>query len=249
MAAKRQIIAIGGAGFSAEPYDPLLDEYIIRQADALKPKICFLGTASGDSEAYIHKFYLAYGKLECSPTHISLFRPPSADLRDLIMQQQIVYVGGGNTKSLLALWREWSIDTHLREAYRTGVILCGVSAGSICWFEDGLTDSIPGVLTPLRCLGLLRGSNCPHYDSEPGRRPTYRSLVQTGQLSYGLAADDGVALHYVDEALSEVVTARPGAKAYRLSIACGQVSETQLRPALLSPSSIVDSGRPASPSS
>jgi peptidase E len=147
-----------------------------------------------------------------------------------MMRQLIVLGGGGNTRSLLALWREWGLDAILRRAYRRGIVIGGVSAGMIAWFDWGVTDSIPGVLTPLRCLGWLPGSACPHYDSEPGRRPTYRRLVGTGAISDGFAADDGVALHFVDGALHDVVSARPKARGYHVERIGGRARETPLVP-------------------
>ena len=108
--------------------------------------------------------------------------------------------------------------------------MAGISAGSICWFEEGVTDSIPGDLTPLRCLGFLKGSNCPHYDGEVNRRPSYHRLIGAGQVSPGIACDDGVAVHYIDDALHRIVSSRPAARAYRLSLEAGRVKETELVP-------------------
>lgn len=211
---KRQIIAMGGGGFSMEADNPLLDEYVLKQTGKRAPKVCFLGTASGDAEGYVLKFYTAFRKLNCTPTHLSLFSLPTRDLKAFILDQDVIYVGGGNTKSMLALWREWGVDDYLRAAWEGGVILAGVSAGSICWFEEGLSDFFPGELNKLRCLGFLRGSNCPHYDGEEHRRPAYHELILSGELSEGVAAEDGVALHYVGTELKHVVSSRPGAKAY-----------------------------------
>ena len=123
-------------------------------------------------------------------------------------------VGGGNTANMLAIWHVHGVDAALREAWERGIVLAGMSAGSICWFEAGVTDSFGDQLAPLRCLGFLPGSNCPHYDSESQRRPTYRRLVDAGELPPGLAAEDGVGLHFVGTELAEAVTARPGAGAY-----------------------------------
>ena len=215
-APQRHIIALGGGGFSMEPENHLLDLYVLRQAAGDRPRICFLATASGDSPDYIERFYRAFALHPCVTSHLSLFDPPVADLRQLIFQQDIIYVGGGNTKSMLALWREWEFDHLLREAWERGIVLAGISAGSICWFDWGLTDSIPGSLTPLPCLGLLPGSNCPHYDGEIERRPAYRQAVATGVLPDGYAADDGVALHFIGVALDRCVTSRPDARAYRV---------------------------------
>ena len=142
-------------------------------------------------------------------------------------------MGGGNTKSLIALWKEWELDNILREAWSQGVILCGLSAGSICWFEEGLTDSIPGKYTPLKCLGFLPGSNCPHYNGEAKRRPTYHQLLSQGLISDGYATDDGVALHFIGDSLSNIVSSNPTAMAYRLEVIENQVKEKPLKPEYL----------------
>jgi dipeptidase E len=211
---KKQIIALGGGGFSMEPENPILDKYILRQSGKRNPKVCFLGTASADSDAYIVKFYNSFLKLGCSPTHLSLFNLPTKDLEAFVLDQDVIYVGGGNTKSLLALWREWNLDVYLRTAWENGIILTGISAGSISWFEEGLSDFFPGELNKLKCLGFLKGSNTPHYDGEVNRRPAYHNLILSGEISEGVAADDGVALHYVGRELKNVVSSRPDAKAY-----------------------------------
>ncbi|WAH36087.1 Type 1 glutamine amidotransferase-like domain-containing protein [Alicyclobacillus dauci] len=213
----RQIIALGGGGFSMEPDNPLLDAYILHATRTYKPKVCFIPTASGDSEGYIERFYNSFSKLDCTPTHLSLFRPTFTDLRSFVLSQDAVYVGGGNTKNLLALWREWGLDIILREAWEKGIVLAGLSAGSLCWFEEGVTDSFGEKLEPLKCLGFLGGSHCPHYDGEINRRPSYQGMVAEGVLKPGLAADDGVALHFLDDDLAHIVSSRPDARAYRLT--------------------------------
>lgn len=229
----RQIFAMGGGGFSMEPENLLLDRYILGLSKKEKPKVCFLPTASGDSDKYIVRFYSTYINLPCQPSHLSLFLPHTADLKSLILDQDIIYVGGGNTKSLIALWREWGLDKILQAAWENGVILAGLSAGSICWFEQGVTDSIPGQLTVLQCLGLLKGSNCPHYDGESERRPAYHRLLSQGLINPGYAADDGVGLHFVDNKLENIVSSRPFAKAYQLAKLDGTVTETVLEPIYL----------------
>lgn len=212
----RQVIALGGGGFSMEPENPLLDRYILEQSTKQNPKICFIGTASGDAEGYIERFYNFFRMEECEPTHLSLFKPHTRDIKNFIMNQDILYVGGGNTKNLMALWREWEIDVAIRQAYDKGTILAGLSAGSLCWFEDGITDSYGDELEPISCLGILRGSHCPHYDGEESRRPTYRKFIQEGKVGSGYAADDGVALHFIDEELHKIVSSREHAKGYRV---------------------------------
>ena len=212
---KLQIIAIGGGGFSMEPENSIIDKYFLKQTGKRRPSICFLPTATGDAEGYIVKFYAAFSKLNCRPTHLSLFNPP-VNLETFILGQDAIYVGGGNTKSMLALCREWKLDRILKKAWREGVVLGGISAGSICWFEEGLTDSIPGKLTALPCLGFLPGSNAPHYDSEPERRPEYLRLIGRGKMLEGFAVDDGIALHFEAKRLLRVVRSQPDAAAYRV---------------------------------
>ncbi len=211
-----------------EPDNLLLDEYILRQANQEKPKVCFVPTASGDAEDYIDRFYASFAQLPCTPSHLSLFKPPTADLKSFLLEQNIIYVGGGNTKNLIALWKEWGLDFIVREAWENGIILSGLSAGSICWFEAGVTDSIPGKLTVLQCLGLLKGSNCPHYDGETERKPAYHRLLSQGLISEGYAVDDGVALHFLGNRLEKIVSSRPNAKAYKLEKISDKVKETPL---------------------
>ena len=212
----RQIIAMGGGGFSMEPENPLLDQYVLEQANQAKPSICFMGTASGDAEGYIESFYTAFGKLNCQPSHLSLSRPTIADVESFILAQNIIYVGGGNTRNMLTLWKERGIDRILRAAWEQGVILTGLSAGAICWFEAGVSDSNAGGLSSLPGLGLLPGSNCPHYDGETERRDGYHALLRSGDIGDGWALDDGVALHYHGESIHTIVSSRPHANAYQL---------------------------------
>ncbi|MEK4385552.1 peptidase E [Solibacillus sp. FSL W7-1464] len=210
----KQIIAMGGGGFSMEPDNPLLDRYILKQAETSKPKICFLPTASGDSEQYISSFYNFFNTQDCDPSHLSLNNPPSRDLESFILENDIIYVGGGNTKNLLALWKERGLDRILRKAWEEGVILAGLSAGAICWFEQGVTDSFGDGLEPITCLGLLKGSNCPHYDGETERRRTYHQLIESNKIQSGIAVDDGVAIHYTGQEIHKIVSSRSDAKAY-----------------------------------
>lgn len=210
-----------------EPDNPLLDEYFLKQTGKRSPAVCFVPTATGDADGYIVRFYAAFGKLKCRPCHLSLFRPPK-DLSDFVLSQDAIYVGGGNTKNLLALWREWGLDKILRKAWRQGTLLGGISAGSICWFEQGLTDSIPGRLSVLPCLGFLKGSNCPHYDGETQRQSSYRRFIARGSLSAGIAADDGVGLHFMDRTLVHVVSSRPDAAAYRVRKVGGKAEQERI---------------------
>jgi len=224
----QQIIAMGGGGFSMEPENLALDRYVIAQTNAARPKVCFLGQASAEGRDYILNFFKAFLSLDCAPSHLSLFQPHTGDIEGFLMSQDVIYVGGGNTKSMLALWREWKLDTILRKAGDNGTILAGISAGAICWFEAATTDSIPGKLTIISGLGYLSGSCSPHYDGEPQRRPTFQRLIAAGEIIPGVAFDDGAAGHYIDGVLQHVVSSRPNAKGYRVEKDGDTARETPL---------------------
>src|SRR5688572_6575667 len=213
---KRQIIAIGGAALPPELDNLLLVDYFLRQTGKKRPKVCFIPTAGGDSENHRLRFYAGLARFSCIPSHLPLFARTPRNLESLLLEQDALFVGGGNTRSMLAVWREWGLDAHLRTAWERGVVLGGVSAGAICWFERGVTDSVAGPLTAMDCLGFLSGSCCPHYDSEPLRRPTFRRMVARGAIPDGVAADDGAALHYIGGKLARVVASRPRARAYHV---------------------------------
>jgi len=220
---------MGGGGFLMEPENLLLDRYILSTAPAPHPKVCFVGTASGDAASFSDRFFAAFRTMACVPTELSLFKPPTADLRSFVFEQDVIYVGGGNTRALLALWREWGLDEILREAWLSGIVMAGISPGSICWFQQGLSDSvIPGDLAPLTCLGFLPGSNCPHYDGEPQRRPAYHRFIRERKLEAGYAADDGAALHFINQELNRVVSSRENARAYSVRLVGSDVEELPL---------------------
>ncbi|MEM6282973.1 MAG: peptidase E [Chloroflexota bacterium] len=233
--AQQQIIAMGGGGFSESLENLALDRYILEQATKPDPAIGFLATASGDAPTYITRFYQAFSRLGCTPSHLSLFEPHTADLEGYIMEQDIIYVGGGNTRSMLALWREWELDIILRDAYEAGVVLAGISAGAICWFYEGTTDSIPGRLTQIPCLGLLPHSCSPHYDGEIDRRPAMQQLIATGDMRPGYGIDNDAALHFIDGELHRAITAREGAAAYSVEKDGDAIKETLQDMMLLSP--------------
>lgn len=227
---KRQIIAMGGGGFSMEPDNPLLDDYVLAQCPKPSPAICFIGTASGDAQGYIDRFYDAFRIKDCTPSHLSLFKGHTDKLQDFVIEQDIFYVGGGNTRNLLVLWKEWGLDIMLRKAYERGTVLAGISAGSICWFEQGLTDSVPLQLNKLDCLGFLKGSNTPHFDGEAERQESYRSKITSGEMLPGIACDDSVALHYIDEQLHKVISSVERKAAYRIYREGDQLQEETLKP-------------------
>ena len=225
----RHIIAIGGAALPIELDNLLLIRYFLAQTRRRQPKVAFIGTAHGDADAGRLRFYAGFSQFSCKPTHLPFFARTPRNLESFVLEQDAIFVGGGNTRSMLAVWREWGLDLHLKAAWERGIVLGGASAGSICWFEQGVTDSIAGPLTAMPCLGFLSGSNCPHYDSEPKRRPTFRRLVAGGGIAEGVAADDGVALHYVDGKLAHVVSSRPRAKGYRVTRSGKRAIERRLK--------------------
>jgi dipeptidase E len=233
---RRQIIALGGGGFSMEPENLALDHYILAQARVPEPAVAFLPTASGDSDNYVVRFYAAYLRVPCRPSHLPFFRR-TPDLRSYLLAQDVIYVGGGNTKSMLAVWREWSLPDILRDAWESGIVLAGISAGAICWFEQGVTDSFADRLRVLDCLGFLPGSCCPHYDGEAERRPAYHRLLRNGEIALGFAIDDGAAIHFINNEVHRVVASRKGAKAYRMRATGDAVQEEPMPVEYLSPSS------------
>lgn len=216
---------MGGGGFSMEPENHLLDNYVLQSSHKENPKICFIATASGDAKSYIDNFYNFFKNKKCVTSHLSLFKGQTDKIEKFILSQDILYVGGGNTRNMLTLWKEWQLDKAISKAYKRGTVLAGISAGSICWFEQGLTDSIPGQLNKLDCLGILKGSNCPHFDGEAKRRPAFKKLIQSGQLKNGIATDDGCALHYINEKLHRIVSSRQTAKAYSFTRKSGKTVE------------------------
>lgn len=229
----RRVVAMGGGGFSMEPENPLLDGFVVSLARSASPRVCFVPTASGDAEGYVARFYRAFAALDCRPADLQLFDRAVGDLESFVLAQDVIYVGGGNTANLLAVWRTHGLDRILRRAWESGVVLCGVSAGMNCWFEASVTDSFGArQLAPLPDgLGLLPGSACPHYDGEDQRRPTFMRLVGTGELPAGLAADDGAALVFSGRQLVEVVSSRPQARGYRVERTPEGVASEQVMPA------------------
>jgi dipeptidase E len=214
-----QVVALGGGGFSMEAGNPLLDDFVLGLSGTERPRVCFVPTASGDADHYVVRFYRAFSPARCEPSHVSLFRRGrgAPEPAEHLLEQDIVYVGGGNVTSLLGVWRAHGLDEVLRECWRRGTILCGVSAGSLCWFRSAVTafcETRPPA--PLDGIGLLPYSNCVHVDAEPGRLDAHRALVDDGMCD-GYAAEDGAALHFVGDALQRVVTSRPQARAYRVT--------------------------------
>jgi dipeptidase E len=217
----RHIVAMGGARLLPKDYDPRLNAFVLSLARRERPRVCFVGTASGDSPDYVANFYRVFSAHhDCDPSDLGLFERTVADLRAFVLAQDVVYVGGGNTASLLAVWRMHGLDTVLREAWDAGVVLCGSSAGMNCWFEASTTDSfhVSRLAALSDGVGLLPGSACPHYDGEDQRRPLYRRLVGEEGFAPGWAADDAAALVFEGTELREVVTTAEGSTGYRVDV-------------------------------
>ena len=211
-----------------ERENPLLDEYALGLVPRERPRVCFLPTASGDADHYIVRFYQAFSAGRCEPSHVSLFRRETGvrDIHQHLLDQDLIYVGGGSVISMLGVWRAHGLDRTLRMAWESGVVLCGLSAGSLCWFEEGVA-AFHGEPTAVRGLGLLPGSNSVHYDGERRRGCAYRRMLLDG-MAPGLAAEDGTGLHFVGERLARVVSSRPGARAYRMRRAGGRVTKSPI---------------------
>lgn len=222
------VLALGGGGFSMEPDNPLLDDFLLslatrRRGAGGRAKVCFVPTASGDSEEYGARFVEAFAeRAETSQLRLfHLHELGGVSAREHLLAQDVVYVGGGSTANLLAVWRLHGVDRALREAAADGVVLAGLSAGMNCWFEGSVTDSFGPLAGLADGLGFLPGSACPHYDGEEARRPAYLDLVGSGVLPDGYAADDGCGLLFRDGELVEAVSSRPEARAFRVHLAGG----------------------------
>lgn len=231
----RRILAIGGGGFLMEGCGSPIDQHIIRLSRKEKPKICFVPTPSGDLPEHIEKFYAAYSARDCAPSHLAFFRKPDSGsvplsmYRAHLLDQDVIYVGGGNTKSALGVWREWGADRAFIDAHQAGVMLTGMSAGAMCWFQAGLTDSYWGAeYQPLDCLGLLPGACAVHYSSEPARRARLHEAIAASAVPPAVAIDDFAAVLFADEQIVEAFAWQAGAAAYRVSGRGSEVAEVAL---------------------
>ena len=212
-----------------ESGNALLDDYVLAATGVERPKVCFLPTASGDADHYIVRFYRHFPASRCEPSHVSLFRRDcgAPDPATHLLEQDLIYVGGGCVRSMLGAWRAHGLDDALRQAWARGVVMCGLSAGSLCWFEQGLTAFHGEQGLPVAGLGLLMGSNAVHYDKEARRRPDFQAAIAAG-MATGWGADDGTALHFVGPRLARVVSSRPNAGAYRVEAVGGEAVESPL---------------------
>ena len=190
----KNIVAIGGGGFGRSLGSLAIENYIISLVNKKNPKICFIPTASGDNDLYKLNFYRAFSKLKCITSHIDFFSR-TEDLEEKVSAQDIIYVGGGNTKSMLAVWKEWNLHEILKKAYENGIVMSGVSAGAICWFDKGITDSYANRLEIIDCLGLVKGIACPHFDEEKERRPYVYEIIQKEIIKSCICIEGNCALH------------------------------------------------------
>jgi dipeptidase E len=231
---RRTIVAMGGGGFQMEPDNPLLDDHVVSLARARsgreRPRICLIPTATGDDRELIADFERLFAPPRAEARVLRLFGRTDDDLAAVLREQDAVYVLGGSTENLLALWRLHGLDAALRDAWEEGVVLAGMSAGAICWFDAATTDSFGPTLQPLRGgLGILEGTFIPHLHGEAQRLPLLRRLVADGTIPPGYGVDDGAALVFRDRELTEVVTSDPGAGAWRVEPdGSGGTTETTL---------------------
>ena len=224
MSEKGHIIAIGGGGFGRNPNHRKIEKYILELTGKEKPNVVFFPTASAENQAYIIQFYKCFTKMSCEPSHVTFFqRTPRLD--SIINKADVIYVGGGNTKSMLAVWREWKLDKLLLKAYNNGKILCGVSAGAICWFEQGITDSWASNLNVMDCLGFLPEMACPHYQEEKDRRPDVHKMLKQGKCGSGWAIDGGAAIHFKNGKYYKSIQFYSDSYVHYVSIKNGVVTE------------------------
>jgi dipeptidase E len=214
--AERRIVACGG-GLLVDAAAPLR-EFILSLARQPNPRVCFLPTATGDHPEAIARFYRVAARMDCRPSDLPLFHREVEDLETFLMEQDVMWVAGGNTANALAVWRTHGVDALLRKAWEAGCVMTGASAGMNCWFEASVTDSFSmRRLEGLRDgLGWLPGSACPHWDAEEMRRPVYRDLVAAG-FPDGVAAEDGVGVVYDGTSMVEAVSWRPDGAAWLVS--------------------------------
>ena len=221
----RQVIAIGGGGFGRTQASNLIEQYILDQASNKRsPSICFIPTATGDLDPYVVNFYSVFSRLDCKPSHISFFKR-TIDLEEHIAKQDIIFVGGGNTKSMLAVWKEWNLDKILKIAYERGTVMSGVSAGAICWFDQGLTDSWADELKIMPCMNFISGNCAPHYDEEPERRPATKKLLEKNVITSMYGIEGGAALHFIDETPAYTVRFAKNKNAYNVTLQDSKVLE------------------------
>ena len=201
----------------------------------LSRKVLFLPTAGGDHEDYIEKFYRAYKKFNCIPIHLELSKKtiPFKKLEQFVLSQDMIFVGGGSPRFLMQVWRKCRMDRIIKKAWKQGIVLSGMSAGAICWFEDGFKNPKDDMWRRIACLGMLEGSYCPHYDKRGELRKSYRKMISSGELDSGYGVQDGVALHYVGTELKYVISSDPDARAFHVKKSGFRVTEKEIKPTYL----------------
>jgi peptidase E len=238
MDGRRHILAIGGFGpaRSQDQRLPALIGHALALSGTEQPRVCVLNTALGDDPTALVRTYAVLSQHGARPSHLQLFPMPNvADPADLLLSQDVIFVGGGSVANMVAVWRVHGVDQLMRQAWEAGIVLAGVSAGAICWFDGGTTDSFGAELRPFtEGLAMLPGSYCPHFSSEAARRPAYHAFVADGTLAAGLACDDGAAAHFADTELVGIVADRPDATGYLVEPdGAGGSAETALPVGLL----------------
>ena len=222
----RNIIAIGGGGFGRSLGNLKIEKHIISLARNDNPNVCFIPTATGDNDAYKVNFYSVFTQLGCNATHVDFFKR-TIDLESHIANQDIIFVGGGNTKSMLAVWRDWGLDVILKEAYLNGVIMCGVSAGAICWFEKGISDSWAHDLAIIDCLGFVKGVCCPHYDEEPNRIPYVKKILEQDLIKDCIGIEGNCALHIKNDQIMHAINFGDDKNTFHIKLHDNEISHTE----------------------
>jgi dipeptidase E len=226
-AATRKILIAGGN------FGEAFVRYMASLTGRKRPRLCYLPTASGDSASGIIAWYRTCATLDVAPFAQESFIASTRQKQswdEVLLSMDGIVASGGNTLNQQAIWRAQGIDVVLKQAWDRGIVLGGASAGSLCWFEEGTTDSRPKELSTVKCLGFLKGSHCPHYDREPDRRPLYQKLIASGQMKPGYACDNDAGLYFEDNTVKRVVSTRPEAKVYYVSLVDGKVVEKVLEP-------------------
>ena len=222
----RNIIAIGGGGFGRSLGNLKIEKHIISLARNDNPNVCFIPTATGDNDAYKVNFYSVFTQLGCNATHVDFFKR-TIDLESHIANQDIIFVGGGNTKSMLAVWKDWGLDVILKEAYLNGVIMCGVSAGAICWFEKGISDSWAHDLAIIDCLGFVKGVCCPHYDEEPNRTPYVKKILEQHLIKDCIGIEGNCALHIKNDQIMHAINFGDDKNTFHIKLHDNEISHTE----------------------
>lgn len=224
-------ILIAGGGFRTK-----FIGYMAQLTGKARPRICYLPTASADSPQSALGFYQACAPLNVEPFVQNMFIESLSQKQgfdEVLLSMDAIVVSGGNTLNQQAIWKAQGVDVILREAWDRGIVLGGASAGSLCWFEEGTTDSRPKALSIVKCLGFLKGSHSPHYDAEPGRRPLYHQLIGSGQMQPGYACDNDAGIYFEDNTVKRVVSTRAEARCYYVSVVNGKVEERVLQPEMI----------------